>query len=103
MPSAPIGPLEVADITQNSAKIEWQPSKEDGGSPILHYVVEKRESWQTNFSQIAKVGPNVTSYKLTRLQENSEYHVQVRAENKAGCSEPLSTRQPIVPKSPYSE
>ncbi|KAK3083483.1 hypothetical protein FSP39_023775 [Pinctada imbricata] len=101
VPSPPIGPLEVTDLTQNSAKLEWQPSKDNGGSPITHYVVEKRESWQSSFTQVEKVGPSVTTYKLTRLQENAEYFVQVRALNKAGVSEPLTKQQPIVPKSPY--
>jgi len=33
-PSRPKGPLEVAEVTKNSAKLAWQPPEDDGGVPI---------------------------------------------------------------------
>lgn len=40
-PSAPEGPLEVSDIHEDHVTLKWNPSKDDGGSPIDNYVVEK--------------------------------------------------------------
>ncbi len=33
-PSRPEGPLEVVDVTKDSAKLKWQPPKDDGGHGI---------------------------------------------------------------------
>lgn len=52
-PSAPEGPLKVSDVTSQSAVLSWQPPKDDGGSPIQNYVIEKmdvaRGEWQPVF------------------------------------------------------
>jgi len=49
-PSKP-GQPEIVDYDRDLAEIYWTPSKHDGGSPILKYVIEKREipdpSWHT--------------------------------------------------------
>ena len=33
-PSKPKGPLEVTDVTKNSAKLAWKEPEDDGGVPI---------------------------------------------------------------------
>lgn len=33
-PAAPEGPLEVSDVTKDSATLSWNPPKDDGGSEI---------------------------------------------------------------------
>jgi hypothetical protein len=42
-PSAPEGPLKVADVTAQSAVLSWNPPKDDGGSPIENYIIEKMD------------------------------------------------------------
>ena len=42
VPSAPLD-VNVTDVFQTSCQVSWKPSKDDGGSPILHYVVERQE------------------------------------------------------------
>uniref|UniRef100_A0A8C1MWU3 Titin n=1 Tax=Cyprinus carpio TaxID=7962 RepID=A0A8C1MWU3_CYPCA len=44
VPAAPIGPVNILEVTPDSMVIEWRPPKEDGGSPVMNYIVEKRES-----------------------------------------------------------
>ena len=39
----PDGPLNVRDVTKESAVVSWKEPEDDGGSPITHYVVEKQE------------------------------------------------------------
>ncbi len=49
-PSAPRGPLEISSMTESSFTLKWQPPESDGGSPILEYLLERREvgkkAWQ---------------------------------------------------------
>ena len=43
VPGQPKGPLDVNDVTKDSAVLKWYAPDDDGGSPITHYVVEKQE------------------------------------------------------------
>jgi len=49
-PSPPRGPFDVSGMSNTSFTLAWQPPEADGGSPILEYIVERREvnkkAWQ---------------------------------------------------------
>ena len=40
-PGPPEGPLEVTDVHKEGCKVRWRPPKDDGGSPIQKYYIEK--------------------------------------------------------------
>lgn len=42
VPSSPNN-LEVSDIFKTSCKLKWEPSKDNGGSPILNYTIERQD------------------------------------------------------------
>ena len=42
-PGKPTGPLAVSDITKSQCRLKWKPPKDDGGSRLHHYQVERRE------------------------------------------------------------
>ena len=43
VPEAPSGPIEFTDISAKGVTLSWSPTKDDGGSPITHYIIEKKE------------------------------------------------------------
>lgn len=43
LPGPPTGPLIITDLNQHQATLHWKLPKEDGGSRITNYVVEKRD------------------------------------------------------------
>ena len=49
-PTVPEGPLIVSDVTNQTAVLSWKAPKDDGGSPIEKYIIEKmniaRGEWQ---------------------------------------------------------
>ena len=50
------GPPEavtVTDVTSSQAKIHWTPPKDDGGSHVTGYVIEKRESSRLAWTIVA--------------------------------------------------
>ena len=98
-----MGSLEPKNVRKDSLTLTWEAPKDDGGSPITGYIIEKRENKKGKWTPVEKVGKNVKELDVKRLQEGTEYYFRVRAENKKGVSEPLETEKSVVPKSPYGK
>ncbi len=54
-PSAPEGPLKVSDVTNNTAVLAWKPPKDDGGSPITGYIIEKMDVARGEWSPVINI------------------------------------------------
>ena len=98
-PSAPEGPLEISDITQDSASLSWKPPKSDGGSPLIMYIIESRERKTDNWLKIAEVAPawKFMTFNVTKLDPNNENFFQVSAVNAEGIGPPLISKRPAKP------
>ncbi|XP_013419362.1 twitchin-like [Lingula anatina] len=103
VPSAPRGPLETAVVSKSSLKLSWKPSEQDGGQPIKHYVVERRDKTRTSWVQVDKVRPEKCELVVPNLLEGNEYQFRVFAENSEGASEPLETTKSVTPKKPAAK
>ncbi|XP_041468950.1 twitchin-like isoform X3 [Lytechinus variegatus] len=99
-PSAPKGPIEVGEITNNSIALSWKAPANDGGSPIKGYTVERRDEENPDWITAGSYLPN-TSFTPSNLVKGRAYEFRVMAENDVGQSVPLKTREPIVAKAPY--
>lgn len=100
-PSPPQPPLDVSSVTKESARIGWKPPLDDGGSPILHYVVEKMDVSRGTWSDAGMA--HITSHDITRLIHRKEYYFRVKAVNAVGESEPLETPRSIIAKNEYGK
>lgn len=99
VPSAPQGPLRAADITKDSITLSWQPPKDDGGSPLTSYVLDKLDLQWGGWKRATKVPPNATSTTLTGLIKGHDYNFRIYAENKVGVSEPIELIDAVKAKS----
>lgn len=102
-PAAPEGPLEYEEITSQSVTLSWKPPKDNGGSEITGYVIEKRDlthggGW---VPAVTYVNPRNTHATVPRLLEGTTYEFRVSAENLQGRSEPLTTDRPVVAKNQF--
>uniref|UniRef100_A0A665TIK0 Uncharacterized protein n=1 Tax=Echeneis naucrates TaxID=173247 RepID=A0A665TIK0_ECHNA len=95
VPAAPIGPANILEVTPDSMMIEWRPPKDDGGSPITNYIVEKRESNKGTWGGVSS-GSLATQLRIARLQRGVEYVVRIRAENKMGIGAPLESKPTVA-------
>ena len=95
-PSPPMAPLKVFDVTKNSCKVQFNPPTDDGGSPILHYLVEKMDVSRGTWSSAAE--RSSTTIEVTGLVHLKEYFFRVKAVNIIGESDPLATDKSIVAK-----
>ena len=94
------GPLETSDITKNSCHLSWKPPKDDGGSKIQHYQVEKREAGKPYWTTVATFckEPN---FDVQGLVEDHSYDFRVCAVNENGEGEYLQGDVPITAKMPF--
>uniref|UniRef100_A0A3Q4HL63 Titin n=1 Tax=Neolamprologus brichardi TaxID=32507 RepID=A0A3Q4HL63_NEOBR len=95
VPAAPIGPVNILEVMPDSMTIEWRPPKDDGGSPITNYIVEKRESNKETWGGVSS-GSLATQLRIIRLQKGVEYVVRIRAENKMGIGAPLESKPTVA-------
>lgn len=102
-PGAPEGPLKVSDVTKETAVLQWQAPKDDGGSPIENYIVEKLDVARGEWSPVDTVSGLCNGIKVTKLTPNKNYKFRVRAVNKEGESPNLESKDPIVAKNPFDE
>ncbi|XP_058467261.1 twitchin isoform X5 [Malaya genurostris] len=101
IPAPPEGPIRFENLSKNGVTLMWRPPKDDGGSEILHYVVEKLDTDQLRW---IPVGETIsTKIRPDNLIEGHSYQFRVRAVNKQGESIPLATSQPITAKDPYTK
>lgn len=99
-PGVPGGPLEASKVTPESCKLAWHPPKDDGGSPISHYVVEKKDKSSGRWTPVNKFC-RTPDCDVGDLDDGEEYEFRVAAVNDNGTSEPLVTDVPVVAKHPF--
>lgn len=94
-PSVPVGPIRFDEIKAQSVIISWDEPKEDGGGEITCYSVEKRETSQANWKMVCSSVVR-TTFKIPNLVKGTQYQFRVRAENKYGVSNPLTSSDVVA-------
>ena len=79
-PAAPTG-LTATAVSGEEIDLSWADTSNETG-----YKIERSPDGSTNWTQIATVGQNVTSYQDTGRSELTSYYYQVRATNSGGDS-----------------
>lgn len=98
-PAMPEGPLVLDALLKNSVIISWKAPKDDGGSMITNYIVEKREDKEDAKWELVSSSITGTSCRIPNLVENKGYFFRVSAQNRYGNSELLETPSAILIKS----
>ena len=95
-PDRPVGPVRFSSVLATSLTMEWQPPRENGGSPITAYKVEV-SSRQDVWTEVTITDANVTKVNVKDLKEGQKVWFRVTAFNKVGASKPLDSDS-IVPQ-----
>lgn len=96
-PGPPLNLIPVK-IGKNFVSLEWKHPKENGGSKITKYIVQKRKNKKDDWENVMAIGALDLSWKVTDLEENIGYYFAVRAENAAGQGPPVETLDIITPR-----
>uniref|UniRef100_A0A3B4AB10 Titin n=1 Tax=Periophthalmus magnuspinnatus TaxID=409849 RepID=A0A3B4AB10_9GOBI len=87
VPDPPENP-EVTAITKDSMVLMWQEPKSNGGTPITHYNVERKDRIGLRWVKCNKRKVKELQFRAGGLVPGHMYEFRVTAENAAGISAP---------------
>jgi len=98
-PDAPSPMLAYDDIYADRCTASWKLPKDDGGSPITHYIIEYMEVGSEAWVPCGKA----FDLKITveSLEEGHEYMFRVKAVNAEGESPYLESGDTVLAKNPF--
>ena len=79
--------LNLDEITKDSATLSWSKPKNDGGSKLEGYVIEKKKPGE-DWVECMEVPAHQTQAKVPNLKEGEDYQFRVKAVNSLGPGEP---------------
>lgn len=95
-PSCPRGPINVSGMTIDSFVISWTKSESDGGSAILEYIVELKQSTEAKWCACGSTRAHVTNLAIANLRQNTGYDIRIMATNAVGRSPYLTSEESII-------
>ena len=101
-PSAPRD-IHVTSAEDSSVSLSWNAPKDDGGSEVTQYVVEKREALRMSWQQAATVPARTTQATIAGLDQGVAYVFRVSAVNAVGTGPADELAKAVTPKSSHSE
>jgi serine protease AprX len=93
VPAAPTG-LTATAVSKSQINLAWS----DKASNESGFKIERSTNATTGFTEIATVGPNVSTYSNTGLSRNTTYYYRVRAYNADGDSVYSNTASATTPR-----
>ncbi|CAF0733752.1 unnamed protein product [Adineta steineri] len=97
-PLPPTGPLEISNVSKDRATLSWKPPKDDGGSKVTDYVIERQPPGSLGQPDITGMTNNtvtlnwekvtsddggpITGYWIEKREENTDKGISV---NKSPC------------------
>ena len=86
--------LQIKHVSQGTVTLFWEPPLIDGGSPIINYIIEKKDATKRTWSSVSHKCSS-TSFKVTDLSEKTPFFFRVFAVNEIGIGEPCETTEPV--------
>lgn len=100
-PPPPPDAPDVYNITPTSAALTWSTPRQDGGSPITGYVIDKKDKYSTRWVKCDEVPAGTTDFTIKGLQEGNDYEFRVSAVNAAGVGKPSAPCERFTAKAQY--
>ena len=87
-PSPPKGPAGLEWNSDDSVTLRWNVPESDGGSPIIEYIVERKEVGKKSWKLVG-TSKNTTTMEIKGLNKTSSFNFRIIAKNAVGCSDPF--------------
>ena len=101
-PQPPLS-VEINEVCKDRVFLAWTRPREDGGSRVTGYFVERREATSDKWIRVNKVLITNLSFVVQGLVEYAEYQFRVVAVNDVGEGEPSQPTEIIASKDPFDK
>lgn len=88
--------METVETTSSVIEIKWKPPKDDGGSAITNYTIERQQAGQNLWTKVGDVSAERTSFRDRNVTHGKKYSYRIYAENSEGISDALETAESIM-------
>lgn len=100
---AKIENLEVVDWDADHADLKWSPCSNDGGVPLVGYVIEYKDKFSPDWKKGIEVPADKTTATVPNLKEGQTYEFRVRAKNQQLVGPPSDPTKPVLIKPRFSK
>ncbi|XP_035244793.1 immunoglobulin-like and fibronectin type III domain-containing protein 1 [Anguilla anguilla] len=90
-PTPPQGPADVLESSAHCIEFKWRPPKDDGGSPVTGYVLERQQVGRNAWKKVGEVPGDPPLYRDADVAHGRKYRYRVRAVTAEGVSEAMET------------
>ncbi|XP_056607027.1 immunoglobulin-like and fibronectin type III domain-containing protein 1 [Triplophysa dalaica] len=84
-PTNPMGPIEVLEASSSCVEFKWRSPKDDGGSPILNYNLDRNQIGRNTWMKLGNIPPEA-HYKDNDVDHGRKYCYRIRAITAEGSS-----------------
>lgn len=88
--------METVETTSSIIEIKWSPPKDDGGSAVTNYIIERQQAGQSLWTKLGDVSADKTSFRDRNVTHGKKYNYRIYAENPEGLSDSLETADSIM-------
>ncbi|XP_036390385.1 immunoglobulin superfamily member 22-like [Megalops cyprinoides] len=99
-PPSTVSQPQIADVTKDAVTVTWAPPAQDGGAPVLGYIIERRKKGSSMWVPVNKELVQDTKFTVDGLVEDVEYEFRVTSVNRAGPGAPSTASNSVLAKDP---
>ncbi|KAM9759805.1 immunoglobulin-like and fibronectin type III domain-containing protein 1 [Menidia menidia] len=89
-PTPPLGPADIIESSASCIDFKWRPPKDNGGSPITNYILERQQIGRNSKKKLGKIGSE-PKYRDTDVDHGRKYCYHIRVETDQGVSDVMET------------
>lgn len=89
-PTQPLGPVDIIESSSTCIDFKWRVPKDNGGSPITGYILERQQIGRNSWKKLGNVGSE-PKYRDMDVDHGRKYCYHIRAETDQGISEMMET------------
>ncbi|TRY89370.1 hypothetical protein DNTS_015305, partial [Danionella cerebrum] len=89
-PTNPMGPVDVIEASASCVDFKWRAPKDDGGSPVINYNLERNQIGRNTWMKLGNIPPD-PHYKDNDVDHGRRYCYRIRAVTAQGISDVYET------------
>lgn len=81
----------MIESTSNCINFKWRPPKDDGGSPLNAYILERQQVGRNTWKKLGEIPGGEATYRDTDVDHGRKYCYRIWAKSVEGVSEMMES------------